>query len=67
MIIAKEYDYMDRLVFDESYADGQLMKNVSNKKLQELYTKRETPLVFTSIEEGIKKTIQWFNENKYKQ
>lgn len=67
MIIAKEYDYMDRLVFDESYADGQLMKNVSNKKLQELYAKRETPLVFTSIEEGIKKTIQWFNENKYKQ
>jgi GDP-L-fucose synthase len=63
-IIAREYNYEDRLVFDDSYADGQLIKTVTNKKLQELYLKHATPLVFTSIETGIKKTIQWFNENQ---
>jgi len=59
-IIAKEYNYEDRLVFDTSYDDGQIIKTVSNQKLQELYDKHGKSLVFTDIESGIKKTIQWF-------
>lgn len=63
-IIAKEYDYEDRLVFDTSYDDGQIIKTVTNQKLQELYDKHEKQLVFTDIENGIRKTVIWFNENK---
>jgi len=63
-IIAREYNYENRLVFDKTYSDGQLIKTVTNKKLQELYDKHNMPLVFTDIEKGIKKTVEWFNERQ---
>ena len=59
-IIAREYNYQDKLVFDTSYDDGQIIKTVTNQKLQQLYDKHGQQLIFTEIESGIKKTIQWF-------
>lgn len=63
-MIAREYNYEDRLVFDTNYDDGQLIKTVTNKKLQELYHIHNKPLIFTEIEIGIKKTVEWFNEKQ---
>ena len=50
-----------------SYSDGQYKKTVTNKKLKQMYSNLNTDLIFTRIEEGIKKTIEWFiisTENK---
>ena len=56
-IIAKSFDYEHRMVFDTNYADGQFKKTVSNEKLREFL---KEDFKFTSIEEGIKKTVDWF-------
>ena len=56
-LIAKAFDYEDRMVFDTSFADGQFKKTVSNAKLIEFLGEDFT---FTPIEQGIKKTIDWF-------
>jgi len=58
--IAKNFDYEDRITFDTNYSDGQYKKTVSIKKLMELIG--EFP--FTSLENGIKKTIDWFVHQK---
>ena len=66
-IIAKYFDYDNRLIFDTNYSDGQYKKTVTNKKLKQMYSNLNTDLIFTRIEEGIKKTIEWFiisTENK---
>jgi len=57
--IAKCFDYEHMIKFDDSYSDGQYKKTANNKKLVDLYGK----LSFTSIEEGIKKSVNWFIEN----
>ena len=56
-LIAKTFDYEQRMVFDTSFADGQFKKTVSNAKLIEFLGQDFT---FTPIEQGIKKTIDWF-------
>jgi len=56
-LIAKAFDYEDRMVFDTSFADGQFKKTVSNAKLIEFLGEDFT---FTPIEQGIKKTVDWF-------
>ena len=60
IMIAKNYNYENRLVFDTSYSDGQYKKTVSNEKLNSLYPE----FAFTKIEDGIKKACEWFNESK---
>lgn len=62
--IARCYDYEDKLVFDEKYADGQYKKTVSNKKLMEILKRDCSNFSFTSLEDGIQRTVKWFNENK---
>ena len=63
-IIAKCFDYEDRIVFDSTYSDGQYKKTVSNEKIKE-FIKRENPdFNFISIEKGIKQTADWFVKNK---
>ena len=56
-LIAKAFDYEDRMVFDTNFADGQFKKTVSNAKLIEFLGEDFT---FTPIEQGIKKTVDWF-------
>jgi len=58
--IARSFDYMDRMRFDTNYSDGQYKKTVSIQKLINLIG----DFKFTSLEEGIQKTVQWFiNKN----
>ena len=56
-LIAKAFDYEHRMVFDTSFADGQFKKTVSNAKLLGFLREEFT---FTPIEQGIKKTVDWF-------
>ena len=58
-IIAKTYDYEDRLVFDDSFSDGQFKKTADNKLLRSYLPDYE----FIKIEDGLQKTIQWFIDN----
>ena len=58
-IIADSFSYNERIVFDDSYSDGQYKKTVSNAKLLELIG----DFKFVSIEEGIQTTVDWFIEN----
>lgn len=58
-LIAKEFDYEDMIEFNDSCADGQYKKTANNAKLMELYP----DFRFTSIQEGIKKSVEWFLEN----
>ena len=63
-IIAKCFDYEDRIVLDENYSDGQYKKTVSNQKIQELIKRENPDFNFISIEEGIQKTVEWFVKKK---
>lgn len=55
--IAKLYNYEHALQFDTEYADGQYKKTVDPNPYFEDFT-------FTSIEEGLAKTIQWYSTLK---
>ena len=57
-LIAKEFDY-DNIKFDTSKSDGQFKKTADNTKLIDLYGEFK----FTTIEEGIKKSVNWFMNN----
>jgi GDP-L-fucose synthase len=59
-LIAKEFDYEKRMVYDSSFSDGQYKKTADNSKLKSLMSEKYE---FTGIKEGIKKTIKWFQEN----
>ena len=57
-LIAKAFDYQDRIVFDSSKSDGQYKKTADNSKLMSLLDYN-----FTSIADGIEKSVEWFNKN----
>ena len=57
-LIARAFDYEDHMIFDDSFADGQYKKTADNGKIQSL-----AQLEFTSIEDGIQKSVQWFQYN----
>jgi GDP-L-fucose synthase len=58
--IAKAFNYEDNIRFDETFSDGQYKKTVSIEKLINLVGEYN----FTSLENGIKKTVDWFITNK---
>jgi len=58
-IIAKEFNYEERIKFDSSFSDGQYKKTASNKLLKKYLPNFQ----FTKIEDGLKETIKWFQEN----
>jgi GDP-L-fucose synthase len=58
-LIAREFDYEYMMVFDDSFSDGQYKKTADNSKLMSLYGDFE----FTSMNEGMKKSVQWFIEH----
>ena len=61
-IIARAYNYEERIIFDESFSDGQYKKTVSADKILKILPN----FVFTPIEDGIIKAVSWFNENNGK-
>ena len=58
-LVAREFDYEHNMIFDASYSDGQFKKTADNNKLKNLYPSFE----FTSINVGIKKSVEWFKNN----
>lgn len=56
--IARCFQYEDKLVFDETYADGQFKKTADNSRLREMLD-----FQFMSFEQGIQKSVDWFVEN----
>lgn len=59
-LIAKKFDYEDRMIFDGSFSDGQYKKTASNKKLMDLFP----TFKFLPFENGVSDTIDWFLENQ---
>jgi len=57
--IAKAMDFQGEIKFDTTKADGQFKKTASNRKLRALLPDFE----FTSFEEGIRQTVEWFVAN----
>ena len=64
--IAECFDYETRMRMDSSYSDGQYKKTVSNEKIMKIVNKICPTFEYTSMEEGIRKTVQWFLENENK-
>jgi GDP-L-fucose synthase len=56
-IITAAFDYNERIVFDENYSDGQYKKTVGINRLRSILGPN---FRFTSIEEGIMLTVEWF-------
>jgi GDP-L-fucose synthase len=57
--IAKKFNYENNMMFDKEKPDGQFKKTANNSKLLGLIQNFE----FTPIEDGISKTIDWFEYN----
>jgi len=58
-LIAQHFDYLEQMEFDDSFSDGQYKKTADNSKLKSLYP----DFKFTSMEEGLKKSVSWFVDN----
>ena len=58
-LVAKKFNYQESMIFDNSKPDGQYKKTASNAKLRRLIGNFN----FIDIEEGINKTIDWFESN----
>lgn len=58
-LIAKEFDFKGRIVFDTNKPDGQFRKPTDNSKLKGYLPN----FAFTPIEEGLKETVQHFIKN----
>jgi len=57
--VAKAMDFQGEVVFDSTKADGQFKKTACNKKLRKLHPEYN----FTTMDEGIKKAVDWFVTN----
>ena len=58
-LIAKHMEFKNNLIFDQNFSDGQYKKTADNSKLLELFPDHQ----FTSLSDGIKKSIEWFEKN----
>lgn len=54
-----EYMHYEKIMYNTKYSDGQLKKTVSNKKLLTVLP----DFNFTNFSDGLKETINWFNNN----
>jgi GDP-L-fucose synthase len=59
LLIAKEFDYEQQLVFSDREDKGQYKKTADNSQLRCLLPEYK----FTPIQEGLRETIEWFKEN----
>lgn len=57
--IAEAYEFKGEITYDVTKADGQYKKTASNTKLRQYLPDYK----FVSFKEGIKQTVQWFEEN----
>ena len=57
--VAKGLDFTGEIVYDTSKADGQYRKVASNSKLRKFLPNYK----FTSIEDGLQMTCEWFEAN----
>jgi GDP-L-fucose synthase len=58
-LVAKKMQFEGKLIFDDSKPDGQFRKPSDTSKLKKYIPE----FVFTPIEEGIEKTVDWFLAN----
>jgi GDP-L-fucose synthase len=58
-MIAREYSYEDKIVFNSTYSDGQYKKTANNAKLLAMFP----DFKFTHIEEGIREAVDYFKYN----
>ena len=58
-LIAGEFNYRDRMVFESDKPDGQYRKPSDNSKIKKYLPNFK----FKSIEDGIGETVQWFIKN----
>mmetsp|Transcript_18111 Transcript_18111/g.23715 ORF Transcript_18111/g.23715 Transcript_18111/m.23715 type:complete len:92 (-) Transcript_18111:1231-1506(-) len=59
LAVAKAMKFEGEVVFDTDKADGQFKKTAANGKLR----KYRPDYKFTTIEEGVQKSVDWFLEN----
>jgi GDP-L-fucose synthase len=59
LAVAKAMKFEGEVVFDSSKADGQFKKTAANHKLRKL----KPDYKFTTMEDGIQKSVDWFLEN----
>jgi len=59
LAVAKAMKFDGEIIFDTTKADGQFKKTASNQKLRQLRPDYQ----FTTIDEGVQKTVDWFVEN----
>lgn len=58
-LIAKKFNYLNSMIFDELKPDGQYKKTASNAKLMSLIGDYK----FITIEDGLNNSIEWFEAN----
>lgn len=58
-MIACEFGWEERIIFDTKFSDGQYKKTADNNKWKSLYDS----IKMTNIEIGIKETVKWFITN----
>ena len=59
-LIARAFNYEAHMIFDHSFADGQFKKTADNCKLM---NQLGGAFNFTTIEKGIKSSVDWFVDN----
>lgn len=59
LLVAEAMEFDGEIVFDTSKADGQFKKTADNNKLRGL----RPDYKFTTMKDGIKKSVEWFVEN----
>lgn len=59
LTIAKAMGFEGEVIYDTDKNDGQYKKTASNSRFRELRPEYN----FTSFEQGIKETVDWFVEN----
>lgn len=59
-LIAKEFNYESHMEFDTSAADGQFKKTADTTKLQKFLKDHNINMKWTSLEDGIKKSVNSF-------
>lgn len=62
---AEVFNFSQNILYDTNQANGILSRTVSNKKLQQLYKKKENiDFKFIPYERAIEETMNWFVKNK---
>ena len=61
LLIAKEFNYENMIIFNSEFSDGQYKKTADNKKLLSYLSDKKTDFKFTTITDGIARAVEFFN------